>query len=272
MKQRLITGLTAAALLISLVIWGPVWLMMIVVLVAAGVSFVEFDKLFFRTHVIPRRIAGICVIAFTLIAMWLSLYAGWVAFWLGITLLGSWYVIRTNSTGDFAETLREMPLLMLAYSYLLGLFGFLVPIAELSNGRRYLILLFLIVFLGDTFAYFFGKKFGKHSLAEKVSPKKSIEGAIAGFVGSLIGAGFWMLLLSPSDFGRYHLKMFLFIPIASALAQLGDLYESMLKRSQSQKDSGNLLPGHGGILDRVDGLVFVSPIYYVYLTLILDRT
>ena len=121
---------------------------------------------------------------------------------------------------------------------------------------------------GDSAAYYVGSSWGKRKLYPEVSPKKSIEGALGGLAGSLAGAVVFKLLWFP-DLPLIHcLVVALF---AAVLAQLGDLFESLLKRSFGVKDSGMIIPGHGGILDRLDSILFAAPVLYYYLRYVILR-
>jgi phosphatidate cytidylyltransferase len=123
-------------------------------------------------------------------------------------------------------------------------------------------LLFLSVWPGDSLAYFAGRAFGKHKLAARVSPKKTWEGAAGGLVGSIAGTFIAQALFMPD------LSALACVVIGAGAAiveQIGDLCESLFKRSFGVKDSGALLPGHGGMLDRVDGLLFAGVWVYVAL-------
>jgi phosphatidate cytidylyltransferase len=130
------------------------------------------------------------------------------------------------------------------------------------NGREALFLLMLTVMVSDTAQYYTGRAFGKRPLAPAISPKKTVEGAIGGFVcgaAVLTAVGGWWLANVPIV-----LRAVLGAAIC-ALGIAGDLFESMLKRSAGVKDSSALIPGHGGVLDRIDALLFAAPIYYVVL-------
>lgn len=141
------------------------------------------------------------------------------------------------------------------------------PLLKKELGPEWLFLALALAFGSDTLAYFAGRAFGKHKLYEAVSPKKTIEGSIGGLVGgvaAMVGMGhFW---LAPEIPIAHCVALGL---VGSALGQIGDLVESMIKRTFGIKDSGNVLPGHGGMLDRVDGLLFVAPLIYYYAKLIL---
>jgi phosphatidate cytidylyltransferase len=131
-----------------------------------------------------------------------------------------------------------------------------------GRGREALFLLMLTVVASDTGQYYTGRAFGRRPLAATISPKKTIEGAIGGFIcGGLLLAtlGHWWLPTVPAA-----LRLLLGAAVV-AVGIVGDLFESMLKRSAGVKDSSALIPGHGGVLDRIDALLFAAPLYYVAL-------
>jgi len=153
----------------------------------------------------------------------------------------------------FSETFGRAAFAIAGLIYCAFLPGFLLLM------RRDMILVLLgILWIGDAAAYYGGRTFGRHLLAPSVSPHKTIEGAFAGLLGSIIAGvlmGVW-IANQPSG-------VLLIASIGTAVAgQAGDLVESALKRSAGVKDSAELLPGHGGLLDRLDGLIFAAPVYY----------
>lgn len=118
----------------------------------------------------------------------------------------------------------------------------------------------------DIFAYFIGSKFGKHKLCPDISPKKSIEGAIAGVIGCIITLVIYTIVLNNYfNFDINYISIVILAVIVAVFGQLGDLVASSIKRSTGIKDFGNFLPGHGGILDRIDSLLFVAPVIYYFL-------
>ncbi|MDZ4677021.1 MAG: phosphatidate cytidylyltransferase [Oligoflexia bacterium] len=134
-------------------------------------------------------------------------------------------------------------------------------LARLSDRLEWFIFSLVTVFAGDTAAYFAGAKYGKTKLFPRISPQKSIEGAIASlFASVVVGLIIRQLLLKETDL----FLMFALCILTSIFAQLGDLCESMIKRSFHAKDSGHIMPGHGGLLDRLDGLLFGAPFIYIY--------
>lgn len=131
-----------------------------------------------------------------------------------------------------------------------------VAFARLQGTDPWLVfLLVAIIWLGDTGAFYIGSRWGKHKLAPRISPKKSWEGAIAGFATSLIATGVW----SVCQLDRIDLRLLALGAITAVAGQVGDLVESMFKREAGVKDSGSLLPGHGGLLDRMDSALFAAP-------------
>lgn len=145
---------------------------------------------------------------------------------------------------------------ILGFFYVGLLPTFLLQILDLPHGVVWFFFLLAVVFAGDIGAYLIGMWLGKTKLMPKVSPKKTIEGAVGGLIAStLTGLAFMTLLPETS------VSTLLILSLAvSVIAQFGDLFESLLKRVADIKDSGSLMPGHGGILDRVDGVLFASPI------------
>lgn len=169
-------------------------------------------------------------------------------------------LMTINAVDDLAPTLQVQSLGLLGFLYC-GIFpGMAVRLLNLEKGSVWLFGLMAVVFSGDTFAYLAGRMFGKRKLLESVSPKKTIEGSIGGLVGSGLAGAVLAIFFIPD---RPALAVVFMALTTGAFAQVGDLFESLLKRVADVKDSGSMMPGHGGLLDRVDGLLFAAPIYYV---------
>lgn len=183
------------------------------------------------------------------------------------------------STNKIEQTTKKLSFTYFGILYVGVSFSYILKIKELQNGGILLLFLFCLIWACDTFAYIFGISFGKHKFS-KISPNKSIEGLIGGFLGVLaISISFeyiyYYISLALSRYIKYtpvklHIfdldfKVVIFAIIITALAVLGDLFESKLKREFGVKDSGTILLGHGGFLDRFDSALFVLPIAFYLL-------
>ncbi|SHK33136.1 phosphatidate cytidylyltransferase [Clostridium cavendishii DSM 21758] len=169
---------------------------------------------------------------------------------------------------DVKYTFIDVSLTLLGFMYV-GIFFSFIHLVNVKDGGQYLVwLIFIGSWLCDTTAYYAGRLFGKHKLCPKVSPKKTIEGSLGGMLGSTVFCGI---------FGIIIFKYFNVIPIyhyfiigafCGVFSQFGDLVASSIKRFVGIKDYSNLIPGHGGILDRFDSILFSGAVVYFYLTLI----
>jgi phosphatidate cytidylyltransferase len=169
---------------------------------------------------------------------------------------------------DIHVAARETALLCFGFLYVPLLLGHLILLRLAPHGVQWIFFLLVIVMTGDSAAYYVGSSWGRRKLYPEVSPKKSVEGALGGLAGSLAGAVAFKLLWFP-DLPLMHCLVVTLL--AAALAQMGDLFESLLKRSCGVKDSGVIIPGHGGILDRLDSILFAAPVLYYYLRYVILR-
>ncbi len=162
---------------------------------------------------------------------------------------------------DIADAAREVSYALLAFLYIPFLLMHLVMLRSTAYGWQWLVVIMLIVMTNDSAAYYTGSAFGKRRLYPLVSPKKSVEGSIGGLLGSIAGTMIARYTFFPQLSATDALVTALVI---GALGQAGDLFESMLKRSFGVKDSGTIFPGHGGVLDRLDSIIFAAPAVYYY--------
>jgi len=175
-------------------------------------------------------------------------------------------VVLTVSMGlfmrqDLAISLQSAAYTLLGVFYVSWLLSHVLWLRLLAEGQYYVFYVFLVVWLGDAVALYVGTLLGRHPLAPSISPRKTVEGAIGGLLGSLSGALLGKLLL----LGHFTMLQSLVSGgMLAVLGQLGDLSESLLKRGAGVKDSAHLIPGHGGILDKVDGILFSAPAMYYY--------
>ena len=169
---------------------------------------------------------------------------------------------------DMKTTFKDVAYTMLGIFYIVLFILFLALIRGLPNGKILIGYTFVIAWSTDIFAYLIGKNFGKHKFS-KISPKKSLEGCIAGIIGAVVISLIYTLLMNTCFAINYS---YIFIGIASMflsiLSQVGDFVASSIKRFADVKDYSNLLPGHGGMLDRIDSLIFLAPFAYMIFTMI----
>jgi phosphatidate cytidylyltransferase len=179
----------------------------------------------------------------------------------GSTLgLAAVVLARAAAGGREGEALRDAALSAFAPLYLGVPLGLLAA-TRWTMGREATLLLILTVALSDTVQYYSGRALGRHLLAPVISPKKTVEGAVGGFIGGMLGIGLlghWWLPTMPLPW-----RLALGLAIA-AVGMVGDLFESLLKRSVGMKDASSVIPGHGGVLDRIDALLFAAPVFYVF--------
>ena len=190
----------------------------------------------------------------------------------GVLVNGIIQLIK-NKLNDVIENLSSF---LLGWLYVAVFFSFLILIRELPKsigieyriGGFWVIFLFICLWLTDTLAYFIGAPWGKHKILPGISPKKSWEGAMGGIIGAILSA-----FLAKGLFLK-DISLFSLIPLSiliGVFGQVGDFVESSFKRTANLKDSSHIIPGHGGILDRFDSLLFSAPLVYYYLRFVLYR-
>jgi phosphatidate cytidylyltransferase len=171
------------------------------------------------------------------------------------------FLVGIFARQEVVTSLHSLALTLLGVFYVGWLLSYVLLLRLLSQGPDYVFFIFGVVWLGDAAALTGGRLFGRHQLAPRLSPGKTIEGAMGGLLGSVCGAtigGRWLL-------GHFTLAQCLAVGcLLAVLGQLGDLSESLVKRSSGVKDSAALIPGHGGILDKIDGILFGAPALYYY--------
>jgi phosphatidate cytidylyltransferase len=171
-------------------------------------------------------------------------------------------------TGEMSTVASRASLAITGIGWAGGLLAATGCLRLLPEGEKWLYLACVLAWGSDTGGYFAGRFLGRHKLYEKVSPKKTWEGSVGGVIVATAGALALTRWYGPA-IDPMHVAIV--APIASVLGQLGDLAESLLKRSVGVKDSGKIMPGHGGLLDRVDALLFAGPALLAYAVLVLDR-
>ena len=261
--KRELTGIIAAPIVVGIVYSGSPILFMFFVTTVILMGVNEYFTIIERIGVNGFRIPGMILSLLLLLCFYFneSLILGWglVA---SVTLFAVWFFQGDN----VKDAIDQISFTLFGVLYIAGLGGYYLLIRSLEGGDRLILFLLFIVWLGDIAAYYWGKNFGNKPLAPIVSPNKTVEGSIAGLAGSLVAA-----VLSGLFF-LDHIAMIhclLIALICGTIGQFGDLAESLLKRHASIKNSGDVLPGQGGILDRIDSLLFAGPAFYCYLKFVI---
>lgn len=167
------------------------------------------------------------------------------------------------SSSDLSGSIPKLGGTVLGVLYIPWMMGFLILIRGLNRGIGLIIYLLAIIWADDILAYYTGRLLGKHPLCPRISPKKTVEGMMGGLIGSMLAAMVFGKLLAKE--ASIFTSAIIGLSVGS-FGQLGDLCESVLKRWAGAKESGAILPGHGGLLDRIDGLIFSAPVFYFILS------
>ena len=256
MKTRILSGLVMAPLLILVYLGGGfIWA---AALIVAIIGCREFYKGFEASGAKPcfaLGYAAIAVLFATAFAKITVVTSVFIPLWIFLVVVCSMvYGFKVNE-----RKLEDMTSTLLGIMYT-GFLPLHIVLIDKSGFGAIIWLVFISAFGTDIMAYFTGMALGKHKLCKNLSPKKSIEGAVGGVLGSVILCGLFGYLVIPESFGMCLAIGF----FGSIVAQLGDLSASAFKRQMGIKDYGNLIPGHGGILDRFDSVLFTGPmVYYV---------
>lgn len=232
----------------------------------AAICIWEFSKLVKSKNIIPYFFLGIMLYFF------LHPYSNTfftTDFIFGLTITGLSILIYLLFTKKVIQTKTISQRLFLQLIYIVLPFYYLITIPFVFGEYQPKIVICILIFIwvNDSFAYLVGKNFGKRKLFESVSPKKTIEGFIGGWVFSLIAA--FVITQIHKDSPITLIDWLVIASILSVFGTIGDLVESKFKRQANIKDSGNIMPGHGGLLDRLDSLFFAAPFVYLYLHFII---
>jgi len=259
--KRILTAVVLLPVFIFAVIHPNPWFFTGLLAAAALLAVTEYFRIVEATGFRPfKRLGVVLTLGFLASAVWPhQLRQEWLIV-IGLFMILTACVRRKVEPSD---ALASASVTFLG-TFLVGfLLGYLVALKSTGteSGKDLIFLLAVTVWAGDTLAYYVGKNFGRHPFAPRVSPKKTWEGFFGCVAGSLIAAAAASLTFIHRIQGFHVLVLGLLVPV---VGQLGDLCESALKRGAQMKDSSSLLPGHGGMLDRIDSILFNAPLIYYY--------
>ncbi|MGD9503565.1 MAG: phosphatidate cytidylyltransferase [Syntrophobacteraceae bacterium] len=260
-KQRLATGGLLAVPLMATLSFGPMWSWLLLVALVGSLGLWELQRLFFPDGLpVKWQVFHICVGLLFPAAAFAGGPGGLLGALLAAVLSGLVFILL-HSPLD-ANGVNRIALLTLGWVYVPFNLSYALLLGSGSQGRAWVYFIIFLIAAGDIGAYYSGRKWGRIRLYPDVSPKKTVEGSIGGALASVAtGVLFGMAFLG----GPKPVEFLLLSLILAIVGQVGDLIESMIKRVSGRKDSSRMLPGHGGILDRLDSLLFVFPSTWCFL-------
>jgi len=259
---RIITGLLFLPIFYFVAWELPTGYFTVLVMAAAAFGQYEFYRMAHARGFHPNRVLGIVLGALVVMEFYPRLALGPGPIFSITASMILVLVVRLLSPRPVDGAIEDIASTLLGIFYVAMLFAFQVSIHAGIHGRQWLVFLYFVIWASDIGAYSIGIPFGKHRLYEKISPKKSIEGligALAAAAGMALLCRSWFM--PPVSTGE---AIALGLVLAS-IGTAGDLTESLFKRAAGVKDSGGIIPGHGGVLDRMDSMLFAAPVLYFYL-------
>ncbi|MDH5762214.1 MAG: phosphatidate cytidylyltransferase [Nitrospinota bacterium] len=255
--KRVLSGLVLIPVVLGIVQYGSPLLFLTLVTAAVLTGWYEYVRLVRHIGIHINPIVGGAMCLLLVFCFYRNdFYLVWLAGCL-MSLFIAWYA----SGADLEDSLNQVAYSFLGVVYVSGLMSYFIHLRGMEHGNFVLYFLFMVVWSGDIAAYYVGKNIGKTPLAPKISPGKTIEGSVAGLAGSMAGGVAAKYLFFETLPLNHGLIMAL---LCGTMGQIGDLAESLFKRRAGVKDSGSLIPGHGGVLDRLDSLMFAGPVFYIY--------
>jgi phosphatidate cytidylyltransferase len=262
LKKRVLTGLVGAAALLSLILFGgTIGIFILTTIISLGMVF-EYCGITLSMTDRNEKKYFLLLLAWVInfVNLMISNFEGPMLVMAFLSLF-TYYLLtaRRHDSSLLASHLKELMSSLFGVVYLVLIPLYLVKIYGSINGIQWTFFFLFINWSVDIAAYFVGKKWGRHKLYPEISPKKSVEGALGGLLTSVITAFLCKMLFFKS---LPWVGVYLVPILIGVVAQLGDFCESFLKRAFDKKDAGSILPGHGGFLDRFDGVVFSLPLMY----------
>ncbi|MBC7364109.1 MAG: phosphatidate cytidylyltransferase [Candidatus Aminicenantes bacterium] len=265
--KRTRTAFILISALFCIIQFAPIWVFFLVLQLVILGGVIEFYQLSQRRKFYPQKLLGCLSALLVGASFYFASFPLLLAFTLITIVTFVYYVVDTNSLEKLALFPGNFSLTVAGVVYVGLTMNFLYWIRR-DFGVLWLYLLFTVIFLGDTGAFLIGKAIGKHKMTPIASPNKTWEGAIGGLVWAALG-GLLARSVLLSEFPA--LEVMALSAVVHAAAQVADPLESLFKRAAGVKDSSNLIPGHGGILDRIDSFTLAAPVFYYLMRLLLIK-
>lgn len=266
--KRILTSLVGLPLVVLILILGNTYIMDIVLMLIALICMKEYFNVIEKVAHPIKWVGYLSTIIIALVSV-MSIQEVQYVVMFGIPVIILILFLRVIIT-NMETTFKDVAYTFLGILYITFFIMFLSLIRNLEHGKIFLGYTISVAWATDIFAYLIGRRWGKHKFS-KISPKKSVEGCIAGIVGSVI-ISLLYVYISNKFLGLGLEVSYILVAIASLvfsiISQIGDFVASSIKRFVDTKDYGNLLPGHGGMLDRIDSLIFIAPFVYMIISLI----
>ncbi|ABK17470.1 phosphatidate cytidylyltransferase [Syntrophobacter fumaroxidans] len=260
-RQRLITGVLLGLPLLLIIAVGPAWSWLVLILAAVLLGLWELQRLLVPEGLSPPLLVSYLTVGLSMPFAAFAAGPSGLHCALVLCLFSGFFGLLVSSPLDLHRT-DLLSRLCLGWLYIPYLLSYVLLIGTLGGGRLWLVFILLVIVASDVGAYYVGTWLGRHKLYERVSPKKTVEGAMGGVAASVVtGVVFGYVCMEGVSAGR----LAVFSATLAVVSQAGDLFESMLKRMSAIKDSSSLLPGHGGLLDRLDSLLFAFPTAWFFL-------
>jgi len=267
LMKRALFGSLFVGILVFSILYSKITFI-VLFLIIMNLSLFEFNRLIKLKSLFPYILGNLLFVFANALnvkdipSRLLSEYAG-VALFLGFfaTFISIIFSKKEEAVSELGKKFLSVVYIALPYTLI-------VMIPFINNEYEYvnttILGVFILVWVNDTFAYLIGSNFGKHKLLKRISPNKTWEGFLGGMIFTLLGAYVLAHYFTKLNFGNWVVFAF----IVSIFGVLGDLIESMFKRQAGIKDSSNMIPGHGGFLDRMDSVIFAAPFIFIYLLIV----
>ncbi|MFQ5427868.1 MAG: phosphatidate cytidylyltransferase [Thermodesulfobacteriota bacterium] len=258
MLKRIATAFLLIPVVVALVLYGPPLLLLAVVMLLTFLALLEYNRL--TGFIFDAHGSGVLASLIGLL-LTLAVYTSGGAYTPLLLIAGLFIFLFLALAGasEHRMAVQEAVFKSAGLIYISLPLSYFLLLAEAQSGRKWILFFLIVIWCNDSLAYVFGRAYGRHKLCPSVSPGKTIEGAMGGIASGIAAAVIFNAFTHLTGYG----SVFILAIITGILGIAGDLFESIIKRGAGVKDSGTILPGHGGVLDRIDSMFFSLPAFYL---------